>query len=368
VSGHEIGHVAARHSAQRQTRATGVGILTVLGTVLAGSRGGAQAAETVSQFGQLIGAGLIASYGRDQERQSDEIGQKMAAQTGWDPMGMAEFMQQLGGYTVLTTGAARQPTWLDSHPPTTERVQTSTARAAELTIAPRPPISHSQTEFYNRLDGLLVGADPAAGIFRESLFLHPMLDFALIFPSNWDTQNQPEAVMAAPTERDAMVQLQVQGATGDPRAAGMEFARQNNLSFTSSNAGQINGHAAFQAVAQAQTEQGNLGLHLSWIAHPGGMFRITGMAPVERFSNYASAFANTAGSFRALTANERAGITEQHLDVVSARRGETLSALGQRTGNSWTLEQTRLANDLPADVLLTVGQPIKIAVETPYRP
>ena len=79
VIGHEIGHVAARHSAQRETRAMGVGILSTLGTVAAGVLGGAGAAQAASQLGQVAGAGLIASYGRDQERQADEVGQKMAA-------------------------------------------------------------------------------------------------------------------------------------------------------------------------------------------------------------------------------------------------------------------------------------------------
>ncbi|MBT8137609.1 MAG: M48 family metalloprotease [Gammaproteobacteria bacterium] len=368
VIGHEIGHVAARHSAQRQTRATGVGLLTVLGTVLAGSKGGAQAAQTASQLGQALGAGLIASYSRDQERQSDEIGQKMAAQTGWNPIGMAEFMQQLGGYTVLVTGSARQPTWLDSHPPTTERVETSAARARELTITSRAPIADSRLAFYNYMDGLLVGDDPAAGVFRESLFLHPQLDFALVFPSGWQTQNQPSAVLAGPKEGDAMLQLQLQGAGSDPQAAAREYAGENNLTYTRTSAGRIGNYSAYQAIAEAQTEQGNLGLHLTWIAHPAGMFRLTGMTPVERFNNYAATFAATADSFRGMTAQEKTGMTERRLDVVTARRGETLEALSSRTGNAWTLDETRLANDLPAGAVLSAGQPMKIAVDIPYRP
>jgi len=368
VIGHEIGHVAARHSAQRQTRATGVGLLTVLGTVLAGAAGGSQAAETASQLGQIAGAGLIASYGRDQERQSDEIGQKLAAQTGWDPMGMADFMDQLGDYTVLVTGAARRPTYFDSHPPTQERSQTATARARELTITPMPAIAGSQNAFYNQLDDLLVGPDPAGGVFRDTLLLHPDLDLAMGFPTGWDTDNQAAAVLAAPTERDAMLRLELQGGTGDPTAAATEYARQNSLDFTSSGSGQINGFAAFQAIAQAQTEQGQLGLHLTWIAHPQGMFRVTGMAPVEKFNSYARVFENSADSFRSLTAAERGSITERHLDIVAARRGESLTGLSQRTGNRWTLEETQLANDLPANVVLSSGQPIKIAIEIPYRP
>ncbi len=368
VIGHEIGHVAARHSAQRQTRATGVGLLTVLGTVLAGAKGGAQAAETAAQIGQVAGAGLIASYSRDQERQSDEIGQKMAADTGWDPMGMAEFMEQLGGYTVLVTGGARQPTWLDSHPSTGERVQTSAERARELTVQPVPGIAVDREDFYRRFDGLLVGPDPKAGVFRDNLFLHPEIDFAIEFPQGWETQNQASAVLAAPAGRDALIQLQLSGATGDPAAAARQFAQQNGLTYTNASSGRINGFPAYQAVARAQTEQGELGVHLTWIAHPGAMFLVTGMAPVAQYNNHAGAFTAAASSFRTLTDAEQNSITELRLDVVTARGGESLEALSQRTGNRWSLDETRLANDLPAGVRLAARQPVKIAIEKPYRP
>ncbi|NNF67106.1 MAG: M48 family metalloprotease [Gammaproteobacteria bacterium] len=366
VIGHEIGHVAARHSAQRQTRATGVGVLTVLGTVLAGAAGGSQAAQAASQLGQIAGAGLIASYGRDQERQSDEIGQNLAAQTGWDPMGMAEFMDQLGGYTVLVTGSARAPTYFDSHPPTEERSQTATERARQLTITGGSPIHPDQRGFYSELDGLLVGDDPAGGVFRDTLLLHPVLDIAMQFPAGWDTQNQSAAVIAAPKERDAMLRLELQGATGDPATAAAEYAAQNQLSFNNRSSGQVNGYDAFQAISQAQTEQGTLGLHLTWIAHPQGMFRVTGLAPVEKFNAYAGRFNAAASSFRALSAAERGSIKERRIAIVNARAGESIAALSQRTGNSWSVDETRLANDLRAGSVFAEGQPVKIAVERDY--
>ena len=366
VIGHEIGHVAARHAAQRQTRSTGLGLLTVLGTVLAGSKGGAAAAQQAQQLGQVLGAGLIASYGRDQERQSDEIGQDLAADTGWDPIGMRDFMAQLGAYTVYKTGEKRRPTWFDSHPTTDERVETAQERAQTLTVAPIPNIADSKLEYYRKLEGLLIGPDPAAGIFRDQLFLHPDLNFAIEFPNQWDTLNQPTAVLAAPESRDAMIRLEPQGPAGDPRAAAAEFARENQLSFARSGAGRINGFDAFQAIAQAQTQQGTLGLHLTWISHPQMMVRITSMTPVNQFSRYSSLFDRTADSFRGLTQGEQGSFTELRLDVATARRGESLTALSQRTGNAWSAEETRVANALSSDNLQS-GQPLKIAREVPYR-
>ena len=130
VIGHEIGHVAARHSVQRQTRSVGVGLLTLLGVVAAGAAGGEQAAQTVGQLGQVAGAGLIATYGRDQERQADQVGQELAARAGYDPAGVAGFLASLGRETQrLSGGRSRQPSFFDSHPLTDERVATTGARA-----------------------------------------------------------------------------------------------------------------------------------------------------------------------------------------------------------------------------------------------
>jgi predicted Zn-dependent protease len=122
VIGHEIGHVAARHAAQRDTRKTGVGGLSVLGTLAAAALGGAEAAQMAGQLGQVAGAGLIASYSRDQERQADEVGQQISAATGWDPAGMASFLPTLEREGQQRAGGvARQPSFLDSHPAAGER-------------------------------------------------------------------------------------------------------------------------------------------------------------------------------------------------------------------------------------------------------
>jgi predicted Zn-dependent protease len=92
VLAHEVGHVAARHAAQRETQALGVGLLSMLGTLGAAALGGQAAAAVAQQLGQVAGAGLIASYGRDQEREADDVGQRMARAAGFDPGGMVTFL------------------------------------------------------------------------------------------------------------------------------------------------------------------------------------------------------------------------------------------------------------------------------------
>lgn len=366
VIGHEIGHVAARHAAQRQTRATGVGIATVLGTILAGLAGGGEAAQAASQVGQAAGAGLIASYGRDQERQSDEIGQQLAASSGWDPVGMARFLATLEKETALQPGTTPRPGYLDSHPALGERVQTNAARAAQLRRAPPAPIAATPAEFYRRLDGLLVGNDPSQGVFRGQRFLHADLDFRIDFPAGWKTQNTPTAVVGGAPGRDALVRVEFQGNDPDPRAAAEQFAAQNQVRLEGLRAMTIGGYRAARARSVVETRNGQLGLDLTWVAQPRGTFRIMGLAPAPRFADYADSFAAVATSYRGLTAEDRQRVTGLRLKVVAGKAGESLPALATRTGNRWTPEVTAIANGLAPGASLPGNRPVKIAVEVPY--
>jgi predicted Zn-dependent protease len=367
VMGHEIGHVAARHASQRETRAVGVGVLTALGTLVAGAAGGAPAAQAVSQLGQVAGAGLIASYGRDQEREADEVGQKLAAVSGWDPGAISHFFETLERQTTLEHGE-RLPSFFDSHPMSRERAQTTAARARTLTVTPAAPIASTQAVFLRKFENLLVGADPAQGVFRGQRFLHPGLDLALDFPPGWTTQNSASAVGAVAPARDALVVLEMQQAPGDPQAAAARFAQASSITLQSPSRERVGGMDAYRALATGRTQRGAVALDLTWIAHPKAVLRLTGMTTTGTFPRYASTLAAVSRSVAKLAPAERQGIRERRLRIVAARAGETLAALGSRTANVWSLEETAIANGLATDARLASGQLVKIAVEVPIGP
>ena len=109
VLGHEIGHVTARHGAQRATRqpSAGVGVaaVTVLGAVLeAAGVGGAHGRRAVSQ---AVAAGLVASYSRDQELQADQLGAEYLVRTHYDPRNMVEVIQVLKDQERYAADAAK---------------------------------------------------------------------------------------------------------------------------------------------------------------------------------------------------------------------------------------------------------------------
>jgi predicted Zn-dependent protease len=314
-------------------------------------------------MGQVAGAGLIASYSRDQERQADEIGQDLEAASGWDPEGLADLLGSLERESKLETGKARKASFLDSHPQPGERAVVARGRAAQLPRGPESRIAKSRAAFLQRVEGVVVGTNPDEGVFRDNVFLHPGLGFAVTFPSKWVTKNSKQAVAAASQRRDAVILLESQGATENPQTAAQRWVRANGIQLADSEALRIGGWPAYRGAALAQTKSGVVALDVTWIAHPSGTYRLTALTSPSSFRNWEPTFERTATSFRALSSAERANAKPLRLRIATARAGESLEALGARTGNRWSVAETAVANALSKDARLAAGQLVKIAAE-----
>ncbi|AKC88285.1 M48 family metallopeptidase [Pseudoxanthomonas suwonensis] len=128
VIGHEIGHVYARHTNERASRqsATSTG-LAVLGA-LAGARYGQTGTDLVTQGGGMAAQmGVLLPFSRTQETESDEIGQRLMAQAGFDPAQAVDLWKNM-----VAASAGRAPEWLSTHPDPQNRIRALEARAPSL--------------------------------------------------------------------------------------------------------------------------------------------------------------------------------------------------------------------------------------------
>lgn len=342
VISHEIVHVARRHAAARQSLMRDVPALF-----------------------RYAAVGQVAAYSRDQEREADRLGQGLAAVAGFDPQGMADFLKDLEYTERLRLGHSRMPGYLDTHPTTGERVAAAQTRARSVSWKRQPSIAGSRNAYLRRLDGLVIGTASTEGVFAGDRFLHPELDFSMRFPAGWDVANTRRAVGAVSPRRDGQVFLEFQGRGGDPEQAAAEFireSREQGLRIDSSQPLRIGEFAAFRARGRAATA----GIHLTWIACDGTIYRLTGVARGGS-GQLEGVFNNVARSFRPLTPRERASIRETRLRLVQARADESIAELSRRTSNEWDIQMTAVMNDVFANERFEPGRLVKVAVSQPYR-
>lgn len=111
VLGHEIGHVVARHSAQRIADDALTQGLTGAAVVASGS-------ANTAQMAQMIGNMINMKYGRGQELQADDLGVRFMMETGYEPEGMVGVMQILED----ASGGQRAPEFQSTHPSPENRI------------------------------------------------------------------------------------------------------------------------------------------------------------------------------------------------------------------------------------------------------
>ncbi|NRA08262.1 MAG: M48 family metalloprotease [Myxococcales bacterium] len=362
VLAHEIGHVAARHSVQRMTRAAPLAVATGL-PAAAVSLVLPAAGRALGSMGQFANSALMAPYGRSQELQADAVGQRLVADSGWDPGALMDFVRTLDRERALR-GETERLGFLRTHPLSRERIERGEENAARFGAVHEAHPRADDALFLAHLEGLRVGADPSAGVFYENHFRHPELDLAVEFPRDWITANHPEYVMAIDPDGDARVVLEVAGVDEDVLVAARRFAKGPGAAFgLIPQATTLTGYPGARGVGSA----GDAALDVSWIAYAGRVYQVTGIAPLEDYERFQTAFIDVALSLRGLTSAERDSFVEEVLHVARARSGESLGELIDRVGGLWDEQTTAVANALDPSASLRAGALVKVPVRRHYR-
>jgi predicted Zn-dependent protease len=349
VLGHEIGHITAKHSVQQMSQAqlAQIGLVTAM-IVRPG----------LAQFGDLASQGLgllFLKFGRDDERQADELGFRYMVSARYSPAEMAEMFRtlaRLGG-----GGEGRVPEWLSTHPDPGNRVQATLDR-----IAAEPAIPANLTvrrdEFLQRTEGLIFGADPRQGFFRESVFLHPDLRFQFDFPSGWKTANQATQVAAVSPQQDAIVVLALAGETA-PSQALSEFLGQDGISNQGSSSAPVNGLSSASAAFTAQTDQGVLAGRVAFVSMDNRTYRLLGYTPSQQIRTYDPDFRRALGSFRRLTDQTALSVQPVHVRLVRLTRAMTVSQFHQAYPSTIPLAQVALINGVDSTATFPSGALVK---------
>ncbi|GAA4766334.1 M48 family metalloprotease [Novosphingobium ginsenosidimutans] len=362
VLGHEVGHVAARHAAKRQSAATKNTIFGVLGAVLAGAVLGNNQVGQALQRTLLQGSQLLTlRYSRGQETESDNLGIDYLRRAGYDPRAMSTVLQSLANQNALDArlmGSSNQvPEWASTHPDPASRVRTALARAGSSATG----VTNRDT-FLTRIAGMTYGDDPRQGVVDGRRFTHPDLKLAYDAPSGFYMMNGTRAVSingqsgrgqftTGPFSGD--LDAYVRDAFGALTEQGQQKIDPGQVSRTT-----INGLPAAYATTRVNTGQSTVevtvfayqfgpdqAFHFVTITQPGG----TGVFdPMFR-------------SMRRITAAEAAAIKPRKLAVIAARPGDTVQSLASRMAyTDAPLDRFLVLNGLTANSRIVPGQKIKL--------
>jgi predicted Zn-dependent protease len=237
VLGHEIGHVTARHTAQRITQQQIAGLGLGLASMFSqGFQRYSGAAE------QALGL-LFLKYGRDDETQADELGVEYAVRAGYDPREIPATYVMLR--RTSEQSGQRLPTFLSTHPDPGDR-EVRTRELARAAAAGKTGLIVKNRDYVRRLDGVVYGNDPRQGYFEGTRFVHPELAFEITFPGGWKTQNTRTAVLASAPDETGAMQLTLADAKGSsPEAYVAELQRSGRIAGAAGGRETIGGFAAW---------------------------------------------------------------------------------------------------------------------------
>lgn len=362
VLGHEVGHVAARHSAKRQSAATRNTIIGVLGSVLTGALLGNGTAGQLGQKVFMQGSQMLTlSYSRGQETEADNLGVEYLRRARYDPRAMSTVLQSLARQNALEArlmGTSSQvPAWASTHPDPASRVRAALARAGAGAAG-----ATNRENFLRSIDGVMYGDDPKQGVVEGRKFTHP--DFRLAFeaPSGYYLVNGTRAVSIG--GQSGKGEFSTGAYSGNLESyvtavfGGLSGQGQPAITPSSIQRTTVNGLPAAYGVARVQNGSGEVDVAVFAYEFAGNQafhfLTISAAGSAQQFNTMYS-------SMRRIPASEAAAVRPRKLVVVTARAGDTVQSLGARMAyTDAPVDRFLVLNGLDAGSRIVAGQKVKI--------
>jgi metalloendopeptidase OMA1, mitochondrial len=124
VMGHEIGHVIARHGAERITERIGLaGLGAIAGLVLDNNTDPGTRNLVLGAYGVGAAVGVEFRHSRANETEADRMGVVYAAHAGYDPRAAVSFWEKMTKQKTETgKSGGKLPTLLSTHPAEPKRI------------------------------------------------------------------------------------------------------------------------------------------------------------------------------------------------------------------------------------------------------
>jgi predicted Zn-dependent protease len=361
VLAHEIGHVTARHSAERYGQTVAANVLGLGLGLLLGS------GPATDLYGAVAGVALR-SYSREQEYESDLLGVRYMARAGYDPGAMASFLRRLQAHSRFQSelrgeaDKADQFDILQTHPRTADRIARAIQEAGAKTVA--DPMT-ARDLYLDRIDGLLYGDNPSQGLVRGRRFLHPGLRFAFEVPQGYRLFNGASRVTARGPEGATIAFERAKGAAPGSMTAYLTRVWAKGVALDGVESLTVNGMAAATGHARGHGQGGPIELRLvAFRSDPRTIYHMIFVTPLRRADALSRGLRETTYSFRRLSADEAARIKPLRLRIHRTATGETAARIAAAMPfEDHRLRRFLVLNGLARDQSFPAGQRLKTVVE-----
>ena len=357
VMAHEIGHITARHAAQRAEFEKTTALFTqgqhAIARPAPGSGRGRGALEAGDR--QLFPPAGI--RGRPDRHQDHREGRIRPLRGGAVPhrAWRVERASRFGlGRRI------RRPPRHDGDPSVHARAHRPGDRGSAASSARREAGEVDRDGYLAAIDGLAFGDDPSQGIVRDNAFIHPKLGFAFDAPDGFTLDNQSAALIGVGEAGGEALRLDsVAIAESTPVASAIGSGWIDGVKTTAIEPKQIAGLEAATAVAQGQQWSFRLGA----IRLNGRLYRLIfaahALSPAVN-----SRFMASLDSFHLINAQDSALAAPQRIKIVEAGSGDTAETLAARMAFlPRPVDQFMILNGLERGAALVPGQRYKIIAQ-----
>jgi predicted Zn-dependent protease len=363
VLGHEMGHIAARHSVSQQTKQQ-------LGTLLL--IGGMVASEKFASYAQQAMQGLqllFLSFSREDEREADALGSEYSTKMGYDGTKMADFYKVLIKMN-LARAEGGVPTFLSTHPDPGDRYNAVLRNTKAWQDSLKLPSYKVNADAYlQMIDGIIYGDDPRQGYTVENNFYHPELKFRFSFPAGWKLANSPMQITIQPSDGKALMLFTLSGQK-TLQASVDSTIEKYGLHPLRAEKSTVNGLPAIVLESKQESQEQTTGqistnLLLSYFIEYGtNIWVFHGIAAEADFSSYVLSMEPSMKSFAQLTDPSRINVKPKRVYVKKAPRTGTLaSTLSYYNMPQAMMEELALLNNMELTDQVAAGKYVKIVSE-----
>ena len=357
VLAHEIGHIAARHSAQQQSKAQ----FAQLGLGL-----GSAVSKTFRKYAGIAQAGvglLFLSFSRANEREADTLGVEYSAKDGYDSQHMANLFVSL---ERLNPGESRGglPGWFSTHPNPENRIA-AIQRDTQVwrDKIPQTRFAVNRDEYLRRIDGIVFGEDPRQGYVEGDVFYHPELRFQFPVPAGWKVNNTASQVQMSDQDQKAVILFSA-APEKTPSAAADAFIKESQAVVARSESISVNGMTAHRIISDVTTEQGTIRVMSYFIQKGQAVYAFLGYTEQARFDGYSSVFDQTMLRFNNLTDSGKINVKPERLSIKRTTTQGSLRQALQKFGvpeKQW--EALAIVNGMKLDDTVPGNTFLKVVVK-----